>query len=440
METDDTAIDVAVIGGGMAGLTAACYLARAGRGVTVFEQAPVPGGRAATQHSGGFAFNRGAHALYSGGAASRVLHELGIAYTYGTPSAIWVMNHGRLAPFPARFWTLVRSPLLSPPDKLVLARVFAMLPRMDARALAGVSVQTWIESTSTRPKVRHFIAGLARPFLYTAALDLVSAEVFVDKLQRARTHPIQYIDGGWHTLVAGLRERAEQAGARIVASCDVGSIEHAGGQIHGLRLRDGRFVPAAAVVIATPPRAALRLLDDGRYAPLRTLVEPLVPAHIACLDVALERLPAPSYPVVQDLDGPRFLTAQSQYARVAPPGAALVHLFKQSDPRRPSDPEADEQDLEGLLDAVQPGWRDVVLRRIFLPRMEAVSALPLAGSGGFAGRPGPRVPCLANGYLAGDWVGDEGFLVDTSMASAHAAAQQILRTPVQAPAEAGALV
>jgi hypothetical protein len=33
------------------------------------------------------------------------------------------------------------------------------------------------------------------------------------------------------------------------------------------------------------------------------------------------------------------------------------------------------------------------------------------------------VPGIANLYLAGDWVGREGFLVDASMASARRAAQ-----------------
>jgi hypothetical protein len=36
------------------------------------------------------------------------------------------------------------------------------------------------------------------------------------------------------------------------------------------------------------------------------------------------------------------------------------------------------------------------------------------------------VPGLDNLYLAGDWVGAEGFLVDASMASAQRAAQQML--------------
>lgn len=438
METDDTTIDVAVIGGGLAGLTAACYLARAGRRVTLFEQAPQLGGRAATEQSAGFAFNRGAHAFYPGGATSRVLHELGISYTYGTPDTLRVLQHGQLVPFPARLWTLLRSPLLSLRDRLALARVFATLPRLESRSLAGVSVQSWIECATTRPAVRQIVAALARPSVFTAALDLVSAEVVLDKWQRAQKHPVQYIDGGWQTLVTALRDQAAQAGAQIVADCGVASIEHVAGQIDGLRLRDGRRVPAAAVLIATTPRAALKLLNDGMYAPLQAVVEHLVPAYVACLDVALQRLPRPEAPVVQDLDRPCFLTAQSQYARVAPAGAALVHVFKQLDPRQPSAARVDEQDLEGLLDAAQPGWRDVLLRRSFLPRMEAVSVLPLASTGGFAGRPGLRLPGLRNGYLAGDWIGDEGFLVDASMASARAAAQALLHLPVQQPIGAGA--
>ena len=53
--------------------------------VTLFEKAPLLGGRAATQTSDGFMFNRGVHGLYTGGAASRALEELGITYSYGTP-------------------------------------------------------------------------------------------------------------------------------------------------------------------------------------------------------------------------------------------------------------------------------------------------------------------------------------------------------------------
>jgi phytoene dehydrogenase-like protein len=121
--------------------------------------------------------------------------------------------------------------------------------------------------------------------------------------------------------------------------------------------------------------------------------------------------------------------AQSVYARVAPPGAALVHTVKWLDPHQPADSAADERDLEGLLDAVQPGWRDLVVKRFFLPRIAAVGALPLAARGGFAGRPDAAVRGLAGLYLAGDWVGAEGFLVDASAASARQAVRAILARP-----------
>jgi hypothetical protein len=120
------------------------------------------------------------------------------------------------------------------------------------------------------------------------------------------------------------------------------------------------------------------------------------------------------------------MTAQSVYSRVAPGRATLIYTFKQLDPRTPGDAHEHERDLEGLLDAVQPGWRDVLVDRQYLPRIVAVGALPTAESGGFAGRPGPRVPDLENLYLAGDWVGPEGFLIDASVASARSAARLAL--------------
>src|SRR5262249_1514763 len=57
--------NVAVVGGGLAGLTAANYLARAGFSVTLFEKSRSVGGRAKTDAEQGFHFNLGPHALYA---------------------------------------------------------------------------------------------------------------------------------------------------------------------------------------------------------------------------------------------------------------------------------------------------------------------------------------------------------------------------------------
>lgn len=424
MEPKPAQMEVAVVGGGIAGLITACFLAREGAQVTLFEKAPTVGGRAVTRESGAFLFNRGIHALYTGGVASRVFEELGVSYGHGTPQETFVLDGRELRPFPTSPSQFLRTDLLGAGDKMALVRFLAVLSRARPRDLAGTSLQEWLDEKVRRPRLRMLAYSLAYPLVYTSALDLVSAEVFVDKFQRALKHPVHYVDGGWQVLVDGLREVAERAGARVVNGARVEAVEIEGGRARGVRLRDGSGVRASAVVLAAGPRDASKLV--GEHQALRRVVDGLVPGKVACLDVALSSLPSPGVPVVQDLGGPRFMTAQSLYSRVAPEGSALIYTFKQLDPRTPGDPREDERDLEDLLDAAQPGWRDVLVDRQYLPRIEAVGALPIAESGGFAGRPGPRVPGTVDLYLAGDWVGPEGFLVDASAASARSAARSIL--------------
>ncbi|HEX8032722.1 MAG TPA: hypothetical protein VF510_02690 [Ktedonobacterales bacterium] len=92
---------------------------------------------------------------------------------------------------------------------------------MKPEDLRRVSVQEWLERNIQRPRVREFMAAQARTLVYSSALELVSADVFILKTQLALNNPALYIDGGWQALVDGLRSAAEQAGARIVAGTRV---------------------------------------------------------------------------------------------------------------------------------------------------------------------------------------------------------------------------
>jgi hypothetical protein len=63
---------------------------------------------------------------------------------------------------------------------------------------------------------------------------------------------------------------------------------------------------------------------------------------------------------------------------------------------------------------------DIVHSRL-LASLTVTATAPLARLGGLAGRPAITATCMRNVFLAGDWVGREGFLSDASFASGHAA-------------------
>ncbi|HEU5120618.1 MAG TPA: FAD-dependent oxidoreductase, partial [Candidatus Nitrosocosmicus sp.] len=73
---EGTKDNIAIIGGGLAGLTAAVILSQKGKNVTLIEKSSNLGGRARTIFKDGFYFNQGPHALYPAGSGAKILDEL----------------------------------------------------------------------------------------------------------------------------------------------------------------------------------------------------------------------------------------------------------------------------------------------------------------------------------------------------------------------------
>ena len=71
---------IAIIGGGLAGLTTAVFLARNGKNVTIIEKSSEFGGRARTTVMDEFYFNQRVHALYADGIGFKILEELNVKY------------------------------------------------------------------------------------------------------------------------------------------------------------------------------------------------------------------------------------------------------------------------------------------------------------------------------------------------------------------------
>jgi len=414
---------VVVVGGGLAGLTAATFLAGAGRSVRLFEGSTALGGRAQTEERDGFSFNLGPHALYTRGEGRRLLRELGVEFTAHPPASngLFASLGGELHVLPAAPASLLRTSLFSFREKLQTGRLLAGLPKLDLDAWRGRAVSEWIAGAAASPRVKLLLEALVRVATYTHAPDQLDAAAALRQIQLALAGNVLYVDGGWRRLVEGLERRAREAGVLITTGARVERLEVAGGAVAGVVLDDGSRVEAGDVVVAGDPATAVRLAGEERAPELAHAIAALVPVRASCLDLALSRLPRPDRNFALGLDRAFYLSVHSATAALAPAGAALVHVARYLAPEEPAGRDEMRAALEGFADEVQPGWRDVVVRQRLMPSMTVSHGLP-ARQGP---RPGPRVAEIAGLWLAGDWVGGDGLLADAAIASAAAVARAI---------------
>lgn len=421
-----------VIGGGIAGLAAAIYLARQGKSVRLLEQSSALGGRARTKEQDGFHLNLGPHALYRAGRGIEVLAELGVEPRGQIPSVsgAFAIADSVKHTFPAGFVSLLTTSLFNLPAKLEAGRLLGSLAKIDSDSVMSTSLAEWVNTQITHPRVRSFLMAAFRVATYTNAPEIMSAGAAIEQLKKAFGKSVLYLDGGWQTLVDDLALSAERAGVVIETNAKVESIERsAAGAVQAVRLSHNQVYEAATVVIASSPAVAARLVERGRQSLLAKWADAAIPVKAACLDVALSRLPRPNATFALGIDEPHYLSVHSATARLAPEGGAMIHLARYLSPDEDGSLDYVERGLEKMLDLVQPGWREALVYKRFLPDLVVMNAIATARQEGTRGRPGPVVEDVPGLYVVGDWVGKEGMLVDASLASAKQAAEIIAAAP-----------
>ncbi|WP_434300902.1 phytoene desaturase family protein [Corallococcus exiguus] len=420
------ATKVAVVGGGLGGLTAAALLARGGCEVTVYERSKHLGGRARTTEVEGFRFNLGPHALYRAGAAFRVLERLGVKPTGGIPNQTGshALVGGRLHTLPRGAVTLMTTDVLSLASKLEVAKLLAGLARIDTQPLGAMSMREWLETRLTRKDSRALVGALLRVSSYCADFEALSAEAGLKQLQCATAANVLYVDGGWSTLVDAVERLGREAGVRLELSARVEAVvlQEGGKRVEGVRLADGTVHRADAVVMAGSPADVAALVPGDEV--LAREAREAVPIQAATLELGLSALPRPDALFALGLDGPWYASVHSASAKLAPEGGAMVHVAKYLGG---ADAEASEAALESVMDALQPGWRAKVVARRYRPSLTVSAGLPRAVNGGLTGRPPVEVPHVGGLFRVGDWVGAEGMLADASLASAEAVEQALVR-------------
>ena len=414
--------DVVVVGAGLAGLTAATFLARGGLDVAVCERASEPGGRGRTRLEAGFALNHGPHALYLHGPGAAVLARLGVRPDGRSPTgAGQLLRAGRSFPLPTRPLATLTSPALSARGKLELVALFARLGRVRTAGLARTSTAAWLAEQVHDPSARALLGASMRLSSFVAELDTLSADAGVAQLRHA-VRGVAYLDGGWARLVAAVAEQARAAGAALELAAKVEAIEPGTRRRWAVRLGE-RTIACDRLVVAGSPSLADRLLAPLGLAPASGFAGATRPVRAACLDLGLRgRWPGPAR--ILDLDRPVYVTESASVAAVAPPEHALLSGIWY---RREVDAGEDARIEAQLREVVAPWLGGSELTPIvdrFLPNLIVAHDRPRPERGGLAGR--ARVEVGEGVCLAGDWVGEVGLLLDASLASAEAASERLL--------------
>lgn len=402
--------DVIVIGGGLAGLTAAATARQAGAATLVLESAQ-PGGRARTTERDGFVFNMGGHAMYSGGEGAEILTELGITPRGLRPPfrTYKLFADGELHTFPTTATSPPQTSALGTRGNASLAESLARLLTTKPTDHAAMSINEVIADVCDRADAAAVLRALIRIGSFASDFDDLSADAALVQLQRGFAKGVLYLDGGWRQLVDAL-SRDMQIRRRT-------AVRQVRGDKWGVEVEtaDGVVVARTAIIATGTPASARAVLPtDPDWGDVG---DPLL---AACLDVALRGVPSPGY--VLGVEDPLYGSTQSPPARQAPEGGSVVVVTRYG----ARSAVKDRPRMEEWLTLVGAESDQIVTSR-FLARMNVVGAIPRARNGGLVGRPAIDATAMPNVYLAGDWVGSKGCLSDASFASGHAAARAAIQ-------------
>ncbi len=362
---------ITVVGGGLAGLTAAITAAEAGADVRLLEAHDELGGRARSTASP-YKANLGPHALLCNSPFWAWLGERDLLPPAAKP---------RLSGFRFRWDGEIRR-------VPAVGAAVAMLRLRGRQAPVELDFRTWA-AEQVGLEAADQIARSAGILTYYHDPGALSAAFVWQPIVRAvlsAPPTTRYPIGGWTNIVTRIHDRAQRLGVVIETGARVEQI------------------PEPPVVVATELADARALLGDDSLDWLS--------GNAVCLDLALEHRRGDPY-VVADLQETGWVERFTAADRtLAPPGEDLIQAQM---PIRPGEsPDSAGDRLERLLDASFVDWRSRERWRRRQVMNKRTGAIDPPGK---TWRDRPAIDRGDGVFLAGDMVAAPGCLSEIAWAS-----------------------
>lgn len=273
-------MNIGIVGGGIAGLTAAYHLGRAGHRVTVFEKRPEPGGQAGTFPVDGARLEVFYHHLFTNDTdVISMIDELGLSRNMvWLESKVGFFHGGRIYDFVTAIDLLKFTPI-SIIDRIRLGLVGLNLRRFkDWRKLEGITAENWIKSHAGRRNYEVVWGPLLRGKFGESAAE-VGMVWFWGKIHlrfasrgQGGKEKLGYMLGSFGQITDALVQRIEAAGGEIHTSSPVKRVLVEQGRVAGLEVEGKGGVPFDAVIATVPSPAFLGMapgLPEDYAAKLR---------------------------------------------------------------------------------------------------------------------------------------------------------------------------
>ncbi|HLB11565.1 MAG TPA: NAD(P)/FAD-dependent oxidoreductase [Dehalococcoidia bacterium] len=261
---------IAIIGGGIAGLTAALRLAQAGRRVSVFEKWPEVGGQAGTFPLGGTRLERFYHHVFrSDREILPLIQELGLGpQLQWLPSRVGFFHGGRIHPFVTPL-DLLRFRPISLIDRVRLGAVGVYLQRYeDWRRLEGITAKDWITRYAGRRNYRVVWGPLLRAKFGDRHQDVGMVWFwgkihlrFASRGQGGWRESLAYMKGSFGVLTDTMAREVERLGGEIHTATPVDRILVEGNRAIGVETR-GQARAFETVLATVPSPIFLGLAPD----------------------------------------------------------------------------------------------------------------------------------------------------------------------------------
>ncbi|WP_442603705.1 FAD-dependent oxidoreductase [Paenibacillus sp. KN14-4R] len=434
---EESVMKVAVIGGGLAGLTAAAYLSenRLIEGV-LFERSPQLGGRAFTYEKAGFTLNYGAHAIYGIDRhnISALEKELGLSFSSKQVDKRKVMyaKHGQLTPAPLDFVNLMRTELLNPLEKVrfvgEIAAIIGHIHNVKNFATLGEYLAESDASEEIKELWEHLVCSnfFITPEEARKVPGPVISEYYHNLFLSSR--PVNYVLGSWAVITNGLRTKITDSNRFEIALQE---------GVDGIKYQDKKFVLMTKnremafdkVIFAMPVQQVVKMLRNTPWEPFLSDYENNTSTEVMVYDIGLSQVVARPFSYISDMDNKLFISDVSATDHtLVPPGGQLLQAIAylsdnfESDEERKAYLENKTVQMESLFDTYYPGWRDhVAVKRVSKKAM--VASVKNIATNSLLPTRVENVPF----YFCGDGCQGKGELAERSFSSARNAAKLVLK-------------